>query len=63
MNSSTAALEKQLSSQTKLLERIAIAMERNNEILRAMLSPEQRKALDSSAVRRLAKSSGPSQSG
>jgi len=43
-----------ISNQSKLLERIATASERTNELLCALLSPEQKRTIQNNDAHRLA---------
>lgn len=45
-----------IDRQAKLLERIAIATDRSNELLYALLSPQQRESLGKAGTARLASS-------
>ena len=44
-----------INNQSKLLERIATAFERTNELLWALLSPDQKKTIQNTDAHRLAK--------
>jgi hypothetical protein len=50
-----------IQKQNELLDRIATASERTNELLWALLSAEQQKTVRNAGVHRLAKSVGKSQ--
>jgi hypothetical protein len=49
-----------IQKQNEFLNRIVTASERTNELLWALLSPEQRKAVQTAAVQHLAKNSNKS---